>query len=142
MKRGRALLLLQTVLCVTLAVLLAAAALSIYREGSAEKADHPLAQIYTRERIASRLLPLLPLLLLSAGVSAAGAALQIRHEEGLGPVKGGRVPPRASAAGEKTLRWLLLAAALLLITAGVLNGGTRDVLGKAIKICTECVGLG
>ena len=25
---------------------------------------------------------------------------------------------------------------------GVLNGGMADVLGKAIRICTECIGLG
>ncbi len=34
------------------------------------------------------------------------------------------------------------ALAAALITLGVLNGGLRDVLIKAIKICTECIGLG
>ena len=34
----------------------------------------------------------------------------------------------------------LLAAAL--IALGVLNGGLRDVLVKAVRICTECIGLG
>ncbi len=29
-----------------------------------------------------------------------------------------------------------------LIVAGIINGGMRDVLVKAIKICTECIGLG
>lgn len=42
----------------------------------------------------------------------------------------------------KKLRILLYAAALLLIAAGILNGGMRDVLIKAINICTECIGLG
>lgn len=42
----------------------------------------------------------------------------------------------------KKLRILLYAAALLLIVAGILNGGMRDVLIKAINICTECIGLG
>lgn len=37
---------------------------------------------------------------------------------------------------------VLYAAALLLIAAGILNGGMRDVLIKAINICTECIGLG
>jgi hypothetical protein len=36
----------------------------------------------------------------------------------------------------------LLAAALLLIVLGVVNGGARDVLAKAVKICSECIGLG
>ncbi len=36
----------------------------------------------------------------------------------------------------------LFAAALALIVLGVLNGSARDVLAKAIKICSECIGLG
>ena len=39
-------------------------------------------------------------------------------------------------------RCFLLAAAIALIALGVLNGGMRDVLVKAINICTECIGLG
>lgn len=42
----------------------------------------------------------------------------------------------------KKTRILLYAVALLLIAAGILNGGMRDVLIKAINICTECIGLG
>ncbi len=30
----------------------------------------------------------------------------------------------------------------VLIIAGAANGGLRDVLIKAINICTECIGLG
>lgn len=41
-----------------------------------------------------------------------------------------------------TVRWVLLAAALVLIVVGFALGGTADVLTKAINICTECVGLG
>lgn len=36
----------------------------------------------------------------------------------------------------------LFALALLLVLLGVLNGGARDVLTKAVKICSECIGLG
>ena len=36
----------------------------------------------------------------------------------------------------------ILAAAIILIVYGFLNGGTIDVLAKAINICTECIGLG
>ena len=44
----------------------------------------------------------------------------------------------------KSLIWRLLpwAIAAAMIAAGVLNGGMRDVLIKAINICTECIGLG
>ena len=40
------------------------------------------------------------------------------------------------------LQAALLAAALGMIVAGALNGSLRDVLYKAVNICTECVGLG
>lgn len=40
------------------------------------------------------------------------------------------------------LRRVLMAAAVLFIVLGIFNGSMKDVLIKAIKICTECVGLG
>lgn len=40
------------------------------------------------------------------------------------------------------LRIALYALAVLFIVLGVMNGGLRDVLVKAINICTECIGLG
>lgn len=40
------------------------------------------------------------------------------------------------------VRAAVLAAALLLIGLGIWNGGARDVLVKAVQICTECIGLG
>lgn len=40
------------------------------------------------------------------------------------------------------VRGVLFALAVSFIIAGVVNGGMGDVLGKAIKICTECIGLG
>ncbi len=39
-------------------------------------------------------------------------------------------------------RCVLISLAAALIIAGAMNGGAGDVLGKAIKICTECIGLG
>ena len=43
----------------------------------------------------------------------------------------------------KAVLWAgLCAAAIGLIVLGVLNGGARDVLAKAVKICSECIGLG
>jgi hypothetical protein len=40
------------------------------------------------------------------------------------------------------VRIALVGVALVFIAVGVLNGGMADVLNKAIKICTECIGLG
>ena len=48
----------------------------------------------------------------------------------------GNVPVRT------LMRKLLFIIALLLIAAGVANGGMREVWIKAVNICTECIGLG
>lgn len=40
------------------------------------------------------------------------------------------------------IRIAILSAALLFIVLGAMNGGLQDMLSKAIKICTECIGLG
>jgi len=42
----------------------------------------------------------------------------------------------------RLLRIALLVLAALMIVTGVINGSAWDVFGKAVKICTECVGLG
>lgn len=39
-------------------------------------------------------------------------------------------------------RWAIMGAAVLMIVFGVLNGEVRTVLGKAINICLECIGIG
>lgn len=40
------------------------------------------------------------------------------------------------------LRLAVLAVAICFIVIGIFNGSANDVLTKAIKICTECIGLG
>ena len=40
------------------------------------------------------------------------------------------------------VRIVLYVLAVILIVGGIGNGGMRDVLIKAINICTECIGLG
>lgn len=43
----------------------------------------------------------------------------------------------------KTVLWAgLCAAAVVLIVLGVVNGGARDALAKAVNICLECIGIG
>ena len=74
------------------------------------------------------------------GSSIAGLILGAKDENGLGPVKGGKVENKAYEGN--TIRRVLLVAAIVLIIAGVFNGSALDVFGKAVKICTECVGLG
>lgn len=40
------------------------------------------------------------------------------------------------------IRWAVLVIAVVFIVVGIFNGSAEDVLTKAIKICTECIGLG
>jgi small-conductance mechanosensitive channel len=40
------------------------------------------------------------------------------------------------------VRGVILVLGAVFIVLGILNGGMADVLGKAIRICTECIGLG
>jgi hypothetical protein len=55
-------------------------------------------------------------------------------------------PCENSALGEGhtvlVVRLALIAVAIVFIILGVSNGGMEDVLGKAVRICTECIGLG
>ena len=255
-KQKKWLLILQSVLCVVLVVMLIVAALGIYRSGLAVKATDPLSWIYTREKAAQALTPVLPLLVIGLVLTAVGLVLGIRDETAekgvkdteclrdltvsrvaeasadmtaersrqkkllrggwavfalcmvpvllyitngehfpngdLEPVflalvghvlpwvaiaiaalmistvlqeksmqreieaakeqikleKSSGVQPKAERKEEKTrvnvrtLRVVLLVLAVVLIVAGVFNGSARDVFGKAVKICTECVGLG
>lgn len=61
-----------------------------------------------------------------------------------------KAAPKSAPAAAKSkkvfplipVRIVLYALAVLFIVLGVMNGGLRDVLVKAINICTECIGLG
>ena len=67
-------------------------------------------------------------------------------EREIGFLKGvsGNKAPEESLEVSRLLyvRIALYAAAAVLIVLGIRNGGMRDVLIKAINICTECIGLG
>jgi len=142
MDRKKVFLIIQSVLYILLAVLLIAAVIGIYREGVAAKAEDVLAWIFSREKIAESFRLIRPLFYITVGVSAAGLILGVKDEKGLKPVKGGRVQNPAPASREKILRIVLLIAAVCLLAVGVYNGSAMDVLGKAINVCTECIGLG
>ncbi len=56
-----------------------------------------------------------------------------------------RQPEAASVQSAKArgvARAALYMAAAAMLIAGALNGGMRNVLVKAVNICTECIGLG
>ena len=146
---------LLAVMLAALTILLAAAAVRIWLEGSARKAEDPLAAVYTPENVAQALARIRPLLWAVIGMTAAGLVLDIGGEKGarsLPPRRAGRKAsasrPAAAAAGKPPERGtaavqiILLLAAGVLIVLGILNGSLHDVLLKAINICSECIGLG
>lgn len=55
------------------------------------------------------------------------------------------IPSKTAVSSGKTIlivRFAVLVASVLCIVLGIFNGSMRDVLYKAINICTECIGLG
>ena len=93
------------------------------------------------------LVHILPWVILAfAAVIAASVFCRRSMEREIGLLKGVS-GGKAQEAAEKPscvnyVRIALYAAALVLIVLGINNGGMRDVLIKAINICTECIGLG
>ena len=130
-------------LCIALAVLLAAGAVGIYLEGTARVAENPRESIYTAERAAEKRAPAVPLLIAAAALAVLGIALGAKDPKAGKPAgKAACAPPAAELKNAGVIRAAVVVAAAAFILAGVLNGSARDVLIKAIHICTECVGLG
>ena len=114
--------------------------IGIYHDGAAVQAENPLGWIFSREIVAERFRPIAPLFYAVIGMTAAGLILNRKDESSLDPVNTGKTENKT--ADGKTIRTVLLITAVVLIVAGIFNGSARDVLGKAVKICTECIGLG
>lgn len=74
----------------------------------------------------------------SGAETAAGPAAETPGGSGTEAAGGAETDGRKTAL----LRGVVLAAAVVCILAGIYNGSMRDVLFKAINICTECIGLG
>ena len=253
MARRKVYLFVMAALVIVLAVLLSAAAVRTWQEGSGRKAENPREAVYTPENTAEQLTRLWPLLLAAAGLAAAGPLMGVRGGENTRPasvteterdllafrlgepgegireerkkqriirwarraafaacmvpvliycadrghfpendleamfaalvlhtapwtaagllillggvlleeksmrremaaaraqLKAGKGTRRAEAAGGTAdrpiaaVRIVLLLAAGAMILLGALNGSLKDVLLKAINICTECIGLG
>ena len=78
---------------------------------------------------------------------AEAAKIQIAVERAAGVQAEPRTLPckavkQRPSKGVAVARYAVLALAVGLIIAGILNGGMADVLAKATSICMECVGLG
>ena len=145
MTRRRIFLWIQTVLCILLCVLSAAAIIGIYREGvTAQAAGEAASPIFTREKVVERLAPVAPLFIGSFLFTLAGLLPGIRDESRDKPAKDAMATGKREIKGNalKAVRVCMLVLAIALIIHGIFNGSMRDVLFKAVRICTECVGLG
>lgn len=69
---------------------------------------------------------------------AASARIKEEKAAGIKPETRAAVPPK----DRKVVRLIILAVAVVFIIAGIRNGSMSAVVNKAIRICTECVGLG
>ena len=95
-------LIVQSVLCVLLCVLLAASAVSIYREGLARRAEDPMASIYTREKTAEKFKPIAPLFFGAIGMTVAGWILAVKDENADKPVMDAEIVRNLTVSRVKT----------------------------------------
>ena len=148
MNKKKVFLIIQSALCIVVTVLLAVCAVRLYREGAARRIVDPLSWIYTRESAASAICSVVPLAGIGAILTFYGLKKGIRDENAEKPVKNkkkreNQMIRRDVFSGDlMKIRIALFALAVLMIILGGYNGSARDVFGKAVKICTECVGLG
>ena len=158
MDKKKMLLYVQAALCILWAALMAAAAVHIYSDGLAYRAQgHPEAWIYTREKAAAAIGRYLPLLLLAAVTNIACVITGARDEAQSRPAsdqvladvykkeRGKEPGTAAGSADQKKLRFAraaLFIIAAVFIVAGIMNGSMEDVFIKAVNICSECIGLG
>ena len=154
MTRKKVFLITQSVFCALVAGLLAAGALCLYADGAAKQAEGDLFYyMFTREKAGARLLPVLPLFFCALGLTVAGLILGIKDERADEPVRDekllrdlGSIQDRAvnqvATQSQIYLRVAVIALAVCMIIAGILNGGLEEVLAKGATVCTECVGLG
>lgn len=164
MSRRNLYLIIQSALCILIAVLLSGSAIRIFLEGSAyQAAGHAGEWIYTRGKVGAALLPVIPPVLILLVMSVFGSfrgrtekAKPVRDKKLTGDRRSARIKAPIArkpdpqfnivepelARKRKILRNILLIAAVCFTIMGILNGSMRDVMTKAIRICTECIGLG
>ncbi len=78
-----------------------------------------------------------------AELKAAKLAIRTGEAESvLPPAEKKQIDPKRLRAAKLTVQIAVIAIAVALIVAGIVNGGAGSVLAKATDICTECIGLG
>ena len=91
MTKSRIFVVIQSILCILIVILLANAAIGIFLEGTAWKAEHPLDWIYTREKIADRVAPIILLILFAFGITVSGILLEVTKDLKQAPAKDNEV---------------------------------------------------
>ncbi len=122
------------VLLVVLAACLVISCILVYYSGDRPFTPEIVGKVFQHLAIPGVLLLISVLL---------GLFLPIR-EERIKPIreKSGKCPRTPSPAQRRLLRIGFAALGLALILLGISNRGYADVLGKAIRICQECIGIG
>lgn len=140
---------LRIVLAAATVALMAAMAwqcINIYIEGAANAAGGLHDGPYTRDIVAERLRPFLLPGILYGALAVITGIVSISTEKLPADKRQRMVKPDKQAEMSpvrlKAVRRAVFLLAAALIITGILNGGMRDVLIKAINICTECIGLG
>ena len=158
MDKKRLLIFFNAALYVLWVLLTSASVVAAYIKGAAYKAQgHPESWIFTREIVLAIFAKFAPLLLAAIVITVVCRAKVIRDPRQDKPVYDPSVisvykterkairDKAAEAAKERKLRITriaFLAAAVIFVIAGIFNGSMIDMLKKAVKICTECIGLG
>ena len=129
-------------LTIMLGAALCLAAVVLYVSGSAARSADMAKSVFTREGIGKAILWRLPLLLIWLAALAAALFTGVKARAA-GPAAGkGPMEPLPGKERTPLIRTALMVLAAGLIVWGVLNGGLNDVFVKAVRICTECIGLG
>lgn len=142
MKNKRVLLYVQAVLCIAVFLILTVSAVSIYLEGMYAREANPLAPVYTQEKVVHVLKTVLPLLVASAVVLILSIVFGVRGEKQNGGKLVNPPVPGPAVRHLNVVRIVVLLLSVLLVVLGIAGGGADSVLNKAVRICTECIGLG
>lgn len=120
--------------CIMVLFLLAMACLDIHLDGDG----------FSPESIKERMGIIAPMLIMSVVIGLIAFAYIMSNPDKEDGKKDTSGLYKAPAEGKKQdeIRGFFLGLALVLIVLGAINGGARDVMVKAVNICTECIGLG
>ena len=133
----------QIILICAAACAVCAAAMALYMMNLNNFASRDLEQTVGRMVIHTAPWAVVALAVIAVSEILCGASME--REIALAQKAEKRPPEPKKTENERAVRILrvaLYAAALVMLVAGVMNGGMRDVLVKAVNICTECIGLG